>query len=242
MDKLSSRSVFIALGGAALVALVTGWLRAQWVWWWPAVSFSSDGGSSVYFLWLLIAGLLGPVLGTLWRRRQWLYMAAAMVGVLIGFAVGTSRAQDADVMLPWSREYAMMMYLLKVATPSIASSKITGGMMGTTIAVVDEAGINNAAIRLRKAICEGFEDDFLTNIITVGGPDAAVTGRVLQKAVRWLPRYRGSRLEIIVVTPSPVPDNGKQALQEKGLRFREIEHQFPDALPQSGLTRSWRRE
>ncbi len=131
----------------------------------------------------------------------------------------------------------MMMYLLKVAGPSIASSEITGGMMGTTIAVVDEAGINNAAIRIRRAICEGLEDDFLTTIITVGGPDAAVTGRVLQKAVRWLPRYGGSRLEIVVVTPSPIPDNAKQALKEKGLKFREIEHEFPDSLPESGLTR-----
>jgi len=164
-------------------------------------------------------------------------VAAVVVGVVIGLAVGTSLAQDANLMLPWDREYAMMMYLLKVAAPSIASSEITGGMMGTTIAVVDEAGINNAAIRVRKAICEGFQDDFVTSIITVGGPDAAVTGRVLQRAVRWLPKYRGSRLEIVIVTPSPVPDNAKQALKEKGLKFREIEHEFPEPLPQGSLTR-----
>lgn len=229
--------MFLALGGAALIALVTGVLRAWWAWWWPAVPLSHDG-LSVHFLWLLMAGLLGPLLGILGRRRQWSYMAAAVVGVVVGFAVGTVFAENGDPPRASSREYAMMMHLLDVAGPSIASSEITGGLTGTTIAVVDEAGINNAAIRLRRAICEGFADDFFTHIITVGGPDAALTARVLQKAVRWLPRHRGSKLEILIVTPSPIPDNAKQALEGKGIKFREIEHEFPDPSPKGGLTRT----
>ena len=230
MGRLNSESAFVAVGGATVIAVVTALLRVWWVWWGPGVVMSSDGGLRGRSLVLLLAGLLSP-LAVMGRRRQWSYVAAAVGGVLIGFAIGTALAKDGGSPRASSREYAMMTYLVGVAGPTIAASEFTGGLMGTTIAVVDEAGVNGAAMEVRRAICEGYKDDFLTHIITVGGPDTAVMGRALQKAVRWLPKYTGSELEIVIVTPAPVADNVRQALQEKGLRLREMEHQFPEPLP-----------
>lgn len=185
---------------------------------------------------LLIAALLAPALVLAGRRHRRLGVVAVMA-VAIGFTIGGALAENGDPPPASSPEYGMMIYLFHVAAPSVASVGITGGMMGTTVAIVDEARIDNAAVRVRRAICEGFRSRSLTHVVTVGGPDAAMTGRVLQKAVRWLPKYWGARLEILIVTPSPIPDNARKALQERGLSFREIEHEFPEPLPQGSLTR-----
>ena len=230
MGKLSGQSVFGILAGVALTALATGLLRAWWVWWWPAVSLSPGGRLCVRFLVLLMVGLLGIV----WHWHRWSarYMAVAVAGVLIGLAIGTVVAEDGDSPPASSREYATAILLLDAAKPVIASDEFTGGLMGTTIAVVDEAGIDNEAVQLRRAICEGFDSSFLHHIITIGGPDAALTSLALHKAIRWLPRHTGSKLEILIVTPSPIPDSARQALKEKGLGFRQIEHEFPTSLPE----------
>jgi hypothetical protein len=58
----------------------------------------------------------------------------------------------------------------------------------------------------------------------------------LQKAVRWLPEYTGSKLEIVVVTPLSIPDSAGKALQKKGIRITEVEYEFPDPLPGSALS------
>jgi hypothetical protein len=69
---------------------------------------------------------------------------------------------------------------------------------------------------------------------TTASPDTRSTwistSRALRRAIRWLPEYKGSKLEILIVTPSSIPDSTREALQEKGLKFKEIEYEFPDSL------------
>jgi hypothetical protein len=86
---------FVAIISVALVAAL---LRVTWEFWGPMVASPSAAEWKVYFLVLLVIGMLTPLFALVrekvhWSARQ--ISAVLLVGVVIGLAVGTPFAGGA---------------------------------------------------------------------------------------------------------------------------------------------------
>lgn len=232
------RTVLLTLGGVAVIAGATAWLRAAVDWWWPAFDAALGGRLAQRFVWLLAVALVAPLLGLLdWKLgwSRWHLGAVVLAGLLIGYvAGGLLRADSHTAPTSW-REHAYRVHLLGVVQPHMRSHEIRGGLMAISIPVVDADRAAAATMKLRQAIVEGDDLSFLHRIITVGGPDTELVDAALRKAVRWLPQSRRGNIEIYVVTPSPIAEGTAKRLEGKGLKIRYVEHQFPDRLAEENV-------
>ncbi len=231
MSESNYRTVLLTIAGGVLVALVTALLRVTWEFWGPMVVSPSAAEWKVYFLVLLLLGMLTPLFALVrekvhWSARQ--ISAVVLVGVVIGLAVGTVLAGGAAPARSSPAEHACMLYLVHVTGPHIDFNETHGGLMSTSIAIVEQDAVRSAAKRLRNAVRGGRDDNFLYRVITVGGPDAKLVEQVLCRAARWLPGHARSNVQIIVVTPTPVSDKARKALEEKGYRVKQVQDQFFD--------------
>jgi hypothetical protein len=229
MSESNYRTVLLTIAGGVLVALVTALLRVTWEFWGPMVVSPSEAAWKVYFLVLLVIGILTPLFALVrekvhWSARQ--ISAVVLVGVVIGLAVGTVLASGATPARSSPAEHACMLYLAHVTGPHIDFNEIHGGLLSTSIAIVEPDAVRSAAKRLRNAIRGGRDDNFLYRVITVGGPDTELVEQVLCRAARGLPGHGRSNMQIIVVTPTPVSDNATNTLEEKGYDVKPVQDQF----------------
>lgn len=228
-------TVLWTLGGVAVIAGVTAWLRATVDGWWPAFDAALAGRLAQRFVWLLIVALVAPLVGLLdWKLgwSRWHLGAVVLAGLLIGYVAGGLLRADSQTPPTSWREHAYRVHLLSVVQPHMRADEIRGGLMAISIPVVDADRAAAATMKLRQAIIEADDLSFLHRFITVGGPDTELVDAVLRKAVRWLPQCRRGNIEIFVVTPSPIPESTVKRLEGKGLKIRHIKHQFPDPLPE----------
>jgi len=234
MSESGNRMVLLAVVGVLLVACVTAVLRVSWEFWGPMVVSPSDAERKVHFLVLLLIGMLAPLFAVVSRKVDWSARgigAVVLAGLVIGLVVGTLLTDRAASDRFSPAEHAYMMYLVHATRPHIDFNKIHGGLMSTSIAIVEQDAVSSAAKRLRNAVRKGCDDRLLYHIVTLGGPDAELVEQVLCRAARWLPRYGRSNMQIIVVTPAAVSDRAIAAFTEKGYEVKQAQDQFLNVRP-----------
>lgn len=229
MNGDDKKMVWSTLAGLALVAALTAVLTATAPYWSLALSVRTGLPSTRIFVFPLIVALIAPVVGVVHERLGWsrARIAAVVVGgLLLGYLAGGLLAGDKDVGPVSPRERGMALELQRAVPPGRRLPK-GRALFGTAIAVPDQRTVVRATVRIRKALVDGLSGGFFHHLITVGGPDTESVDAALRGAVRRLPKCRRGNIHITVVTPSPISDQTRQTLVNKGLALDEVQHTFP---------------
>ena len=229
MNDDDKKMVWSTLAGFALVAALTAVLTATAPYWSLALRARTGLSSTRILIYSLIIALLAPLVRVVSERLGWsrARIAAVVVGgLLLGYFAGGLLAGDRDVRPVSPRESLMDAALLR-AVPRNRRLPEGRALFGTTIAVSDERAVARATVRIREALVHGLSGGFFHHLITVGGPNTESVDAALRRAVRRLPKCRRGNIHITILTPSPISDQTRQTLINKGLALDEIEHTFP---------------
>jgi hypothetical protein len=229
MNDDDKKTVWSTLAALTLVAGVTAVLVATAPYWSLALNVRTGLPGTRIFGFSLIVALIAPMVRVVHNRLGWsrARIAAVVVGgLLLGYLAGGFLAGDEDVGPVSPRERGMALEIQRAVPPG---RRLPEGraLFGTAIAVPDEHTVARAAVRIRKALVDGLSGGFFHHLITVGGPDTESVDAALRRAVRRLPKCRRGNIHITIVTPSPISDQTRQTLINKGLALDEIEYTFP---------------
>ena len=125
---------------------------------------------------------------------------------------------------PLSAEYRRNLnYLLNTsmqAPPDL--SNISGGFLGSHLAIVDENDFPLLTKKLRYALYNAAHKNLLFHSFVLGGMNIRDIDQPLLAASKKLRNYRQGNIEIVLVAPTTVSAETKATLEKRGIKIRLV--------------------